>query len=277
VIGAVLSLGARAALSYFIPHPAHRLTFHGPYVREILRFGKWIMISSFVVYAATYLDRIYLGRIAALNVLGIYGLARTIAELPPVLASRLSYQIVFPVLAGATTRSEEFVKADLAAARWKFVLLASVAVATLMAWADWAIRILYDSRYHDAGWMLFVLLIGAWVSVLSSLNEAILLGFGKPAYISLANGARLAFLAVGLPLGYVFFGLAGAIAAVPTSEIFRYVFVAFGQQKIRFSFGGQDGVATVVGIITFFSLILLRHMVGLGVPWADMVFHGVDP
>ena len=125
--------------------------------------------------------------------------------------------------------------------------------------------------------MLFVLLIGAWVSVLSSLNEAILLGFGKPAYISLANGARLAFLAVGLPLGYVFFGLAGAIAAVPTSEIFRYVFVAFGQQKIRFSFGGQDGVATVVGIITFFSLILLRHMVGLGVPWADMVFHGVDP
>lgn len=272
--GAVLSLGARSALSYFILHTRHRVTFYGPYVREILRFGKWIFVSSFVVYAATNLDRMYLGKMAPLGILGIYGLARTIAELPSTLAGRLSYQIVFPVIAISRTQSNAAIRGQLATTRWRFLLVASILMASGIAWSDWAVKIIYDPRYHQAGWMLFVLLIGAWFSTLSSLNEAILLGFGQPAYNGLANGARLAVIAAALPLGYWHYGLGGAIIAVGASEISRYVFVAMGQQRIRFSFWTQDGMATGLLTAMILAWIVLRHVLGLGEPWDNMLFHG---
>jgi O-antigen/teichoic acid export membrane protein len=273
VIGSISSVAVRAALTHAIPHPAHRLTLHGPSVRQIVKFGKWIMLSSLLVYAASNVDRIYLGKMEAMSILGLYGLARTIAELPAMLAGRLSYQIVFPALSAARGRSPGVIKAGLVPSRRVFVLLAALAIATSTAWADWAIRILYDPRYYAAGWMLFLLLIGAWFSVLSNLNEAVLLGFGQPAYGTFANGIRLSCLAVGLPLGYLSFGLAGAVVAVIIGELSRYTSVLFGQRRVGLSFVGQDGVATTAMIMGVCVWVILRQMLGLGVPW-DAVTHG---
>ena len=71
-----------------------------------------------------------------------------------------------------------------------------------VATADLAIRLLYDQRYHAASWMLPILVIWAWFSMLSAINELTLLGLGAPSYSAIANGVRFAFLAFGLPLGF---------------------------------------------------------------------------
>jgi O-antigen/teichoic acid export membrane protein len=277
VLGAILTLAMRAALSYFIPHPRHRIVFDRAAAVEILSFGKWITISSFVVYAATNLDRIYLGKLLPLQILGVFGLARAIADLPPTLAQRLTYQVVFPAIARARARSEQIAKSDLAAIRLRFLVFASATMATMIAWSDWAIRLLYDQRYQAAGWMLFVLMMGAWVAVLSSLNEAVLLGFGHPKVNGLANVSRVFVLSLGLPAGYFLFGLAGAVIVVAASELSRYVLLVAGQERICFSFWKQDTTATTVVFACLVGWLLVRHAAGLGMPWNGMVFEGQVP
>ncbi|KMO42902.1 hypothetical protein VQ03_09810 [Methylobacterium tarhaniae] len=266
VLGVICALIVRSALSYLLPHPAHRLTLDARSTREILNFGKWIMVSSFTIYASTNIDKLYLGTSIPFQLLGIYGLARTISDLPPILATRLSYQIVFPMLAATEERGES-VTGSLSATRWKFVLLASLSIGSAASWSDFAIKILYDARYHEAGWMLFGLLLAAWFAVISNLNEGTLLARGKPAYNSLSNTVRLLILAVGVPLSVANAGLVGCIAVIIASELCRYVVVLYGQSRFGLMYLRQDTISTMLLIATIAIWACLRSALSLGQPW----------
>lgn len=270
VLGALLSITLRSALSYRIPRPAHRLMLDRGRVTEIWHFGKWIIVSSLVMYVSTNFDRLYLGRISPLHLLGIYGIARTISDLPTTLARRLSYQVIFPALAAAGTEGSTSTLAELRSTRLKFLLLAAAALGVGSALADVAIGLLFDPRYHEAGWMLSLLLIGGTFSVLSTLNEAMLLGAGRPAFTSATNVLRFAFLAVALPVGYHLAGFFGAIAASILSEAARYVFVGIGQRRIGMTFWQQDAAALVVALASALLVAAARLALGLGSPWSQL-------
>jgi hypothetical protein len=54
---------------------------------------------------------------------------------------------------------------------------------------------LYDERWcHAASWMLPILVIGAWFSMLAAIDESTLLGLGMPSYSAIANSVRIIFL-----------------------------------------------------------------------------------
>ncbi|HKD05124.1 MAG TPA: oligosaccharide flippase family protein [Bryobacteraceae bacterium] len=267
VLGALLSLSIRSALSFLLPHPAHGFTLHWPHVKEIARFGKWILLYSIVLYLSTNLDRIYLGKVAPLALLGMYGLARTISDLPATLASKVSYQLVFPLLAGARNRGDGEPAAEFAATRRKFVLAGAVLMATAISWADVAVRVVYDARYAQVGWMLASLLAVTWVSALSSLNEAVLLGLRQPVYNSVATGLKLFFVGLGVPAGYLLYGFPGAIGAIAAGELGRYFLVAIIQRRFRVSVIRQDGVATATMICAVIAWLICRHALSLGSPW----------
>lgn len=270
VIGALLGVAARSALSYFIAHPPHKLMLVKGYALEIWHFGKWIMISSLVMYAATNLDRLYLGRVAPFYLLGIYGIARTIADLPASLSRRLSYQVVFPALAASRERGDSTAMHELSVTRMKFVVLGAVVVAVGVSFADFAIRVLYDPRYYQAGWMLSILLVGGWFSILSTLNEAFVLGAGRPGFNSATNVLRFLVLAATMPIGFAIMGFGGAVIAMVITEICRYVFVGIGQYKVRLTFWRQDIIATVIGIVLVLVLVSARAELGFSTPWMLM-------
>ena len=271
VFGTLISIAMRTTLSYRLPHPAHKLMIDRGYFREIVRFGRWIMVSSLVMFAANNLDRLALGKVAPFALLGVYGLARTVADIPAMMARRLVYQIVFPMLSAARASGDEAAVGGFATGRLKLVLVAAAVMAVGIGSADWAVRILYDPRYVQAGWMLSLLLISSWLSILSNLNEGLLMGSGKPAYESGANVVRFAVMAAGLYPGYAFAGFAGAIGAMIAGELGRYVFVSIGQRRNAMSHTGQDAAATLLLFIIAGLWITARIGLGLGAPWAVLV------
>jgi O-antigen/teichoic acid export membrane protein len=270
VLGIVVSLTIRAIASYRLPHPKHRFLLDRTYTQQIFHFGKWIMASSLVIFAATNLDRIYLGKVIPFAILGIYGIARTIAEIPVLLSSRISYQLIFPALAALASDSKPEAVVDLRNVRRKIMLAGAFLLATLAAWSDVAINLIYDKRYHEAGGMLFFLLIGAWFSIMSNLNEAVILGRGRPAYNSLTNSLRLIVLAVLLPSGYLTMGLVGAILALIVTEVVRYGLVLIAQSKAGLTFRAQDFVATALVTATMILWLVLRQLLSLDLPWHSL-------
>ena len=120
--------------------------------------------------------------------------------------------------------------------------------------------------------MLSVMLIGKWVSMLSYINEATLLGFGRPLYGAYSFGLKFAVLLIGLPLAFMKYGIVGAIVFAVVSEIFRYVPLLIGQTRERFSFLGQDVALTLL----MFGLALvwewLRYALGWGSSFEGLLF-----
>lgn len=270
-IGLVAAVAIRTALSYLLPEARQRLRFDREVAGRIVAFGKWIALTSLIMYAATNLDRLYLGRIAPLALLGIYGIARAIAELPTTLARRMSYQIIFPALAGSTGSERNARMAIMASSRRVFTLGACLGLATTSAIADRIIAIVYDPRYIQAGWMVSVLLLGAVFAVLSNLNEALLLSAGRPQFSSLANLLRLLTLSVGLPVGFATAGFPGAIVMLALTEVLQYGYIAIGLQRVRLHFWRQDFIALGGSIVLFVGILAARQGLGLGTPFAAML------
>lgn len=247
-----------------LPDVRHKFFVSRSYVIQVLSFGKWIFGSSIIFFLSSNFDRLFLAKSIPLELLGVYGIARSISELLSGLVLRLGNSVIFPFIASHSEISRAELRAHLAPVRLIFLLTAGCGLAFLAAVGDLIIRLLYDQRYQAASWMLPVLIIGAWFAILSNINELMLLGLGRPFYSAFGNGAKFAVLLVGLVLSVGSFGVAGAVLVVACSELGRYFPIFVGQVKERFSFGVQDLLVTIamLGLIACFEW--LRWALGYG-------------
>jgi O-antigen/teichoic acid export membrane protein len=220
--------------------------FSTAFAQRIFEFAKWIFLSTLIYYFATSFDRLYLAKAIPLGLLGIYGLARTFADLVTALVQRMSLYVVFPLTASLRDLSRPDFRAGVAPLRLRFLSLAAIGLACFIALPDLLIGLLYDHRYQAAGWMISMLAVGAWVSILCSINESMLLGLRLPLYAALANGCKLAWLVAGLPAGLALFGVPGAIMVVAASDLARYMPIMFGQVRHGLAFGLQDIAASLL-------------------------------
>ena len=109
------------------------------YVMEIMHFGKWIFLSSVVYFMSINFDKLYLGRAIPLTILGIYGIARAIADLLGNVVARLGNYVLFPFIVSHSQMPRADLREQLAPLRGRFLLLAALGFSLFVATADLAI------------------------------------------------------------------------------------------------------------------------------------------
>lgn len=257
VIGTVISFAALNVSTYLlIPGIRHRFFIDRNYAREILVFGKWIFWSSMISFLAMNFDRLYFARQITLTELGIYGIARNLTETITQLAIRYGNLLLFPMVAGMEATPLQ-VRSRIRHGRRLILLGAAVALGALVAGSDLVIRILYDPRYHYAGIILPLLLIGAWVAILSTVNEYMLLGVSRPAMPTYANGAKFLSYAVATPIAFHYFGFLGAIIALIFGEAIKYVSLWVQSRGHNLSFARDD---LALSLLFLASIGLFREL-----------------
>ncbi len=255
VVAGVLSSAFAMVISFFlVPGFDHRLILRRDYALEIMSFGKWIFFATAMYFFATNFDRLYIAKALPLAVVGVYGIARTFAELPAALVDRFG-GIVFP-LVSTSSKSREELRSSIRTWRSKFLLVVGIGVAGFISVSDILITLLYDDRYFAAASMLPALLLGVWFSSLSTLGAAILMGLRRPEYGAVSNTAKFIWLVSALPLMIHHNGMSGAIAAVVGAEVVAYLTFTWALARERLSFIAQDVVLTV-GVLLLVALFRL--------------------
>lgn len=264
VFGGIVASVAKASASHFIiGGRGNRLHLSRKHIQEIFGFGKWIFLATIAYFLATSLDRLYLGRMVPLALLGVYSIARILSDAASMMASRLTGLILFPYISSMKDLLRLDLRDRIYRIRFRMLMLAAVGMATIASSSNFIVQILYDSRYWDAKWMLPLLCIGSWFSIMSNLNESALLGLGRPKYSAIANTAKLGFLILGLPLGFQSRGLGGAILVIIMSELVRYIFVFLGARREQFGFLIQEGIATLLMFTIILTLDMVRWTLGI--------------
>jgi O-antigen/teichoic acid export membrane protein len=273
VFGMILGSASSMIGSYFLLSGIeYRFRISKDYARQILHFGKWIFISSIIYFFSMSFDRLYLGGVIPLALLGVYGIARSISDIFTLLAARLCNIMLFPYVASNSTMDRSSLRNHLAALRLKLLLIAATGFSASAASLDLLIQAIFDSRYHAASWMVPILIIGAWVSVLCSLNESILFGIGVPRYSAIGNSLKFVFLVLLLPLAFKYYGAVGSILVIAASDVFRYIPVSYGQIRERISFRRDDLFLTVlmIGLLVFLETV--RWLLGFGTSFEAIPF-----
>jgi len=264
-LGPLVGVSAMAVGSHIVL-PDVRQKFYFCWARfvEIMSFGRWIFASSIVYFLSSNFDRLFLAKTVPLELLGTYGIARSLAEMAGAIMRLLGDGVIFPFVSAHAHLPREELSAQLAPIRLKFILVAALGFSLFAGSADVAVKILYDQRYQAATWMLPILIFGAWITILANFNESSLLGIGRPNFNVLANAAKFVFILAGLALYVPHYGVMGGVVVVAASDLCRYGPILYGQIRERFSYFWQDFIATatVIGCAALFEW--LRWMAGFG-------------
>jgi len=139
-------------------------------------------------------------------------------------------------------------------------------IAALAAGGDILIRVLYDKRYAAGTWMLPILALGLWPSLLSKTIESSLAAIGKPRYAAFGDLFKVLFTAIGIPLGFSMAGTAGAVIVVALNDIPYYVQIAYGLWREGLNSFAQDLKATafLAGLLSL--ALAARLLFGAGIP-----------
>jgi O-antigen/teichoic acid export membrane protein len=176
------------------------------------------LISSIIGAVILNYDKLFLGGVITATDLGVYAVAYNVFLAAEQLLMRMVSGVAYPALSEVVRDRPH----DLRSAYYRLhnivALLAYFFAGSLMISGHSLISLLYDKRYIDAGWMLQILAVGL-LAVPFQISIQSFLALGKPKLISLIQGLRLLTVVIAMPVGFHFFGLAGALAGFVSSLV----------------------------------------------------------
>lgn len=262
VVGNLLSKLFRLALSHNLrvaPGIRNRFCWDRSSLTDIVHFGKWIVLGTAFYFFASQADRLILGKLVTLTALGVYGIAFNLSDIPRSVINAFSYKVGYPFIA-------KMIHLPLAEFRVQFLryrgytLLVGAALLGLMViWGDQLVLKLYKPAYHEAAWMVPILALGLWHTLLYMTTSPVLLAMGRSKYNAVGNAVYCASMVLGIPLGFHFYGLLGAVIAVAAGDLPLYVVFQFGAVREGVRPLQQDLQMTGLFVALLGCLYGLRH------------------
>ncbi|MEB3217582.1 MAG: oligosaccharide flippase family protein [Nostocales cyanobacterium 94392] len=251
---------------WLIPGYTNRFAWDKSAFKEILSFGKWMFISSALMFASEQSDRLILGKLLSFEILGVYTVAYTLASIPKEVIKKLSYRVIFPTISTQVDLPRSSLRDKILRQRGTMLMGFAIGLAALTTVGDLIIAKLYDSRYAEATWMMPILCSGIWFSLLFYTVSPALLAISKPLYSAQSNLARFVMIGIVLPLGFFRFGILGAIIVIALSDLPLYIVNLYGLWREKLCCIRQDIQVTAlfVGVLTLF--IFIRYFLGFGLP-----------
>jgi O-antigen/teichoic acid export membrane protein len=258
VAGQLVSTVYRLGIS-FIPSvaPGIRNSFclDREAAHSIVHFGKWLMIATAFTFFATQSDRLILGRLISLSLLGIYGLAYQLSDVPRAIILALGNRVAYPFIAKIIHQPIDQFKATFLRYRFFALLMGAVLISIMVNWGGLLIVHLYDRRYREAAWMIPILALGLWQTLLYQTTYPVLLSLGEAKYNAVGNAVYCVMICVSIPIAFHFFGMCGAVIAVAAGDFPLYLAIQFGLWRRSIGLWRQDLKMTAV----FVSTVLIFH------------------
>ena len=216
----VLQSGLRTAVSYrFFPDSEQRPARDKAISREFLVFSRFVMTSSALALVIGQTDKLVLGRVFTLSEFGIYAIALTIASAPVAFAESYVNRIVFPICARTWREMPDQLARVYYSVRRRAAALYGFACGGLIGSASLVIGLLYDPRYAGASTFVSLLAIGTALRLPNSAAAQLMVAVGHVQKTMRMTLVRLLWVVGAVPLGLMYFGPVGVIAAMGLMEV----------------------------------------------------------
>jgi O-antigen/teichoic acid export membrane protein len=218
--------------------PPNRLQWDKSALRELVTFGRWIMLSSAVGVLATQGDRIWFGGSMSAAELGIYSIAILLLGAIELGTGRIVSAVALPAFSEAV-RSNNLERLRKLYYRFRLVvdLALLFACGFLFTASPLIIGWLYDARYEGAGSMLAILSLSFFTLRFTLAHQA-WLALGLTKYQAVDNVIRFLSLCVLLPvllsmggISYAIWGV--ALHRLPTLFLVVYINRRLGLLDIK--------------------------------------------
>jgi len=210
----------RVVLSHaYLPGPPMSLKWKKDHFREIIRFGRWIALSSIASFFSQQSDVIFLGFVAPGYVLGLYSIARLLVGAGEGLLDRLSSAIALPVFGEVLRKDPAVLRNRYYRFRLPTDLAAGLLSGGLFVAGNFIVSFLYVPRYAQAGLMCQLLALGTLCFPFSIIGSAFT-ATGDTHVTAVVSILKALSMIVCMAVGFFLFGVNGAVGGVALHRIF---------------------------------------------------------
>lgn len=232
VIGNIVRVTGLVAFGYvFLPKASPRLHWDPEVVRELLRFGRWIFISTALSFLLSQGDTVVLGKMISASELGVYAIAALFLNMVTTITGRLNYAVLFPLFAQTANMNPKLLRSRIRKLRGAVLSLVLPASWILSIGGRYIIDLLYDPRYAAAGQVLQIISISAIGSALSDTYTGVYLSKGDSFRYMVVQSFRGAIFVMAMILGGVLGGFHGIVIGITVSRTVDYVVTLIGIRK----------------------------------------------
>ncbi len=222
-VAGIFSSAVSLAVSHWVfDGPKLRIGWHREEARRIMHFGRWIFLATMLTFIVNWGDRFVSGFFLTIAGVGIYNLAVMIGKLPFMIAQQLVDRLLFPAYAQIGTHVDDAFRSKVARLRGGVLALIVPPLCLLAIFGDLLISRIYDSRYHDAGWIVQVLAAGSIAQVISATMSHIALARGNSFLHLLQLIVQSLCMIAAMLIGGFYWGQSGLICGAAFNPLLAY-------------------------------------------------------
>ena len=259
VVGGLFHATLRVILSHTVlPGERNRFLWDREAARRLVRFGRWILISTMLTWAVDKSDRLILGASMAIATLGVYNIAALLAQSVQDGMLTLSSKVLFPLYARLAEVDAGGLRARIQRVRVALLLLALPPLCLLVAFSEQVLELLYDDRYHQGAWMLRALAAGSIVGCVGLTGAPVLLARGDSFSHMMVLAWRAVTLVGGVAWAHARWGVDGQVWAVALNPLLGYPALAWATRAHGVWMPRLDALAIAASALGVALLWLLR-------------------
>jgi len=264
VAGTLFSSVFKTTVSHIpviMPGIRNKLAWERDAAHSLIHFGKWILLGTAFYALASQADRLILAHKVSFTVLGVYAIAFTFADIPRQVIQQFSYRVGLPFIAKLSYLPRHEFAAKVLKYRFYVLVAGAVVLSTVVNAGGPILLHFYDHRYAAAGWIVPVLALGLWHTLLYSMSGDILYALSVPKYNAIGTASYCVTMFTLIPLGFHFGGLLGAVIAVAAGDFPFYLVLTYGVQKQKVSVWRQDALTTGIFLVVLGAGYFVKKLV----------------
>lgn len=211
--------------------PRNRWRREAAALRDLLAFGRWVLLASGIGVLAASADRLLLGALVDTRLLGVYAIGQLMVATVESGVGKLFLNVSLPALSEAVRGDPGNLQALYYRILTPLDLALFFATGLLFAGGPALVALLYDARYGEAGPILSVLSLSL-PGARFGMAHQLYLALGQPRLMTGINAVRLLALLLLIPAAFHLAGFAGAVWAVALHNFLTVPLVYYFNRQI---------------------------------------------
>jgi lipopolysaccharide exporter len=228
--------------------------------RELLRLTRYAVPSSLVTIGMNQFDKAIFLRLFDLPLLGVFGLASSIAAPVDSLINKVSQLVLYPRCAHDFRTAPDRFAVRYYTRNTSLYMSILALPAAIGGAAPLLVHLLYDPRYAQAGTILEAFMVRSSLLSLAGAAECMLIAAGELQAQLHGNIVRAVSVVAGTLAGYYLAGFMGFVYGAVLSVLPQLLYYLWLQRRKGYLMVGYEAYKLLFMVATFALAYLVSHL-----------------
>lgn len=249
VAGALFSALVKMMFTHkWLAESPDRFSWDRQAIKSIIKYGKWIFLSTLLSFFVNSSGSLILGKFVSMNELGLFTVGATLAKIIEQIYQQIAGKVIFPLYVHIKHLPLDQIKKRVFKIRLGIMAAFLPPLWIMTIFGQKIVDLLFDPRYHGAGWVFQIFSIGALPMVISGIGP-FYLALGDSQIMFKLSLYKFVCFSLLIVLGWWFYGTAGMICGIALFTFPVYLSDVYVQRRHSIWIAKLDVLGYVLSIL----------------------------